>query len=170
MTHPSDPDFHPVKLTVNLEQGISLENSGVVDATAGGNLELVSGEDVAKSGPLLPITIHSVTAAGGAAGHPDGVVRILGLNGLLSGRTDSQPAVVGGNLFLEGGDTGGIGSPSAPLVIDLAAGALLEEANAGRGVYLVEKGGNLNLVTAFSASGTVSLVADGSILNANSVQ
>ena len=169
VTHPKDVGFDPVKLTVNREQGISLENSGVVDASAGGNIELVSGEDVATSGPRRPITIDRVTASGGVGGHPTGVIRILGLNGIINGRTDSQPAILGGNLFLEGGNTGAIGSLSAPLVIDLAPSALLEEANAEGSVYLVEKGGNLNLVTAFSRSGTVSLVADGSILNGNTI-
>ena len=109
VTHPTDPGFDPVELTVNLEKGISLENTGVVDATAGQNIELVSGQDVATNGPLLPITIDRVTASGGVGGHPDGVVRILGLDG-SSTAGPIRPAIIGGNLFLEGGNTGGIGS------------------------------------------------------------
>jgi hypothetical protein len=170
VAHPTDPTFNPVKLTVSLEKGFSLENTGVVDASAGGNIELVSGKDLANNGPLLPITIDQVTAAGGvSSGHAAGVVRILGLNGVVNGRTDANAAIIGGNLFLEGGNTGGIGSSSVPLVIDLAPTALLEEANAENDVYLIEKGGALDLVSAFSATGTVSLTADGSILNGNTL-
>ena len=170
VAHPADPaTFKPVRLTVNLMQGVSLENSGSVDASAGGNIDLVSGKDLANSGPILPITIDGVTATGSpVGGHPDGVVRILGLDGILNGRTDANAAIRGGNLFLEGGNTGGIGASSAPLVIDLARGALLEEANAENGVYITEPGGDLNLVTAFSQSGVVSLTSGGSILNGNS--
>ena len=56
------PSFNPVELTINLEKGISLENTGVVDATAGENIDLVSGQDVEANGPILPITIDQVTA------------------------------------------------------------------------------------------------------------
>ena len=50
---PTDPSFNPVELTINLQKGISLENTGVVDATAGQNIYLDSGQDVAKPGRTL---------------------------------------------------------------------------------------------------------------------
>ncbi len=165
-TSPTDADFNPVELTVTLEKGIALENTGVVDATAGQNLELVSGQDVANKGPILPITIDHLIAQGGAVGHPTGVTRILGLDGLLNGAA-SGINITSGNLFLEGGNTGGIGTSMAPLFIDLAPGSLLEEANAQFDVDIVEKNGSLDLVTAFSSVGNVNLTADGSILNGN---
>ena len=75
------------------------------------------------NGRIDPITIDQVTAAGGVtSGHPSGVVSILGLDGLFTGRTDYSAAISSGNLFLEGGDSSGIGLWSAPLVIDLAPG------------------------------------------------
>ena len=118
-TSPTDPNFNPVELTVTLEKGIALENSGLVDATAGENLELVSGQDAANKGPILPITIDHLIAQGGAVGHPTGVARILGLDGLLNGAA-SGINITSGDLFLEGGNTGGIGTSMAPLFIDLA--------------------------------------------------
>ncbi|MFI5455223.1 MAG: beta strand repeat-containing protein [Isosphaerales bacterium] len=166
LTFPTDPSFNPVELTVTLEKGVSLENSGLVDATAGQNIELVSGQDVVNKGPLLPITIDHLTAQGGAMGHPTGVTRVLGLDGLVNGAA-SGINITSGNLFLEGGNTGGIGTSMAPLYIDLATGSLLEEANAQFDVDIVEKNGSLDLVTAFSAVGSVNLTADQSILNGN---
>ena len=84
---PTDPSFNPVELTINLQKGISLENTGVVDATAGQNIYLDSGQDLANQGALLPITLDQVTAQGGvSSGHPDGVVRILGLDGVVNGQ------------------------------------------------------------------------------------
>ena len=109
------PHFNPVELTINLQKGISLENTGVVDATAGQNIFLESGQDVANQGALLPITLDLVTAGGGvSSGHPKGVVRILGLAGIVTGRTAGDININGGNLFLEGGDTGGIGTGLRP--------------------------------------------------------
>jgi mucin-19 len=165
---PTDPGFDPVQLTVNLQKGISLENTGVVDATAGQNLNLDSGQDVANHGPLLPIKLDVLTAMGGVSvGHPEGVVRVLGLDGIVNAQPAFGINIVGGNLFLEGGNTGGIGTSALPIVIDLASDALLEEANAQLSVYISEVNGNLNLVTAFSATGDVDLTADGSIANGN---
>ncbi len=166
---PESPDFDPVKLTVNLEKGVSIENTGVVNATAGGNIDLVSGKDIEANGPVLPINIGQVTATGGVSSpaHPAGVVRILGLDGLTNDEPTGTRNVIGGDLFLEGGDTGGIGSSIAPIVIDLAVGSLLEEANAEYDVDIDEVNGSLNLVTAASTAGSVSLTADQSILNGN---
>ena len=165
---PTDPSFNPVELTINLQKGISLENTGVVDATAGENIDLDSGQDVANQGALLPITLDLVTARGGvSSGHPDGVVRILGLAGIVNGQPAGGINIIGGNLFLEGGNTGGIGTSLLPIVIDLAPTALLEEANAELSVCISEVNGDLNLVTASSATGDVDLTAAGSILNGN---
>ncbi|MFI5454966.1 MAG: dockerin type I domain-containing protein [Isosphaerales bacterium] len=167
---PTDPSFNPVELTINLQKGISLENTGVVDATAGQNIDLDSGQDVANQGAPLPITLDLVTASGGSSsGHPDGVVRILGLAGIVNGQPAGGVNIIGGNLFLEGGNTGGIGTSLLPIVIDLAPTALLEEANAELSVSISEVNGDLNLVTAFSATGDVDLTAAGSILNGNTV-
>ena len=163
---PTSPNFNPVELVVNLQDGISLENTGLVDANAGQNIDLDSGQDVVNKGPLLPITIDHIVAQGGAVGHPTGVVRVLGLDGLINGAA-SGINITSGNLFLEGGNTGGIGTGIAPLTIDLAPGSLLEEANAQLDVDIDEKNGSLDLVTAFSATGNVNLTADGSILNGN---
>jgi hypothetical protein len=168
MVVPTDPSFNPVELTINLQKGISLENTGVVDATAGQNIDLDSGQDVANQGALLPITLDQVTAQGGVSSGPaDGVVRILGLDGIVSGAPAGDTNIEGGDLYLEGGNTGGIGTSLLPVVIDLAPTALLEEANAELSVYLSEASGDLNLVSAFSATGDVDLTAGGSILNGN---
>ncbi len=165
---PTNPAFNPVELTVSLQKGVSLENTGVVDATAGQNVYLESGQDVTIHGPILPIKIDHIVAKGGvsAPSHPDGVVRVIGLDGLVNGAT-SGINITSGNLFLEGGNTGGIGTSIAPLYIDLAPGSLLEEANAEYDVDIWEKNGDLGLVTAFSAAGNVNLTADKSILNGN---
>jgi hypothetical protein len=109
-----------------------------------------------------------VTAQGGvSSGDPAGVVRILGLAGIASGQPAGGTNIKGGDLYLEGGNTGGIGTSLLPVVIDLAPTALLEEANAELSVYLKESSGDLNLVSAFSATGDVDLTAGGSILNGN---
>ncbi len=165
---PTDPSFDPVELIINLQKGISLENTGVVDATAGQNMDLDSGQDVSNGGALLPITLDLVTANGGVSnGHPDGVVRILGLAGIVNAQPPGGVNIIGGDLYMEGGNTGGIGMSVLPIVIDLAPAALLEEANAELSVSISEVNGDLNLVTAFSATGDVDLTADGSILNGN---
>ena len=165
---PSNPSFNPVELIISLQKGISIENTALVDATAGQDINLQSGQDVANHGALLPITLDLVTAMGGvSSGHPDGVVRIQGLDGIANGQPAGGVNIIGGDLYLEGGNTGGIGTSALPIVIDLAPGALLEEANAELGVFISEVNGGLNLVTAFSATGDVDLTADGSILNGN---
>ena len=116
----------------------------------------------------MPITLDLVTAQGGvSSGHPDGVVRILGLAGVVNGQPAGGINIIGGNLFLEGGNTGGIGTSLLPIVVDLAPTALLEEANAELSVCISEMNGDLNLETAFSATGDVDLTAAGSILNGN---
>ena len=167
LDYPNVPHV-PDQIVVTLEKGVALENTGLVDATAGQNIDLVSGQDVANDGALEPIIFDQLIAQGGvSSGHADGVVRVQGLNGLINGAASGTTNILGGNLFLEGGNTGGIGTGLAPIIIDLAAGALLEEANAQLDVDIDEVNGNLNLVTAFSNVGDVNLTADGSILDGN---
>ena len=94
-------------------------------------------------------------------------MRILGLAGIVNGRPAGGVNIIGGDLFLEGGNTGGIGTSLLPIVDRPGPAALLEEANAELSVCISEVNGDLNLVTAFSATGDVDLTAAGSILNGN---
>ena len=110
---PTDPTFNPVELTVNLQKGISLENTGVVDATAGQNILLdparmwqTRGDpaDHTRSGHRRRRGLERAPQRRGAYSRP-------GRN--LTGRAAGDVNIEGGNLFLEGGDTGGIGTGAA---------------------------------------------------------
>ena len=167
VTTPADgAAFQPVELVVTLQKGIALENTGVVDATAGAEHQSRFGPGRGEQGPALADQDRSPDRPGGRHGPPHGR-DARARPERLSNAAASGINITSGNLFLEGGNTGGIGTSMAPLYIDLAPGALLEEANAQFDVYIVEKNGSLSLVTAFSAAGNVNLTADGSILNGN---
>ena len=149
------PRFNPVELTVNLQKGISLENTGVVDATAGQNIYLDSGQDVANQGALLPITLDLVTAERRRLERPPGRRGAHPRPGRRRERpagrraSTSSAAISSWKEAIPAGSARACSRSSSTW----PPTALLEEANAELSVYLSEVNGDLDLVTASSVTG-----------------
>jgi hypothetical protein len=164
-----DASHTAVQVVVNLQSGINLMAGGAVYANAGGTIALAAGEQVAQNIPAAALNIGQVIAQGGAAAgsHATGQVRIFGQAGITNATPSSGAAnVESGDLFVEGGNDGGIGTATAPLDVSIAPGSVLQDARAAQSVNIDELTGDLIVNEAFS-NADVNLTAAGSILSDN---
>ncbi|MBR4330299.1 MAG: hypothetical protein IKP71_10650, partial [Candidatus Riflebacteria bacterium] len=142
------------KATINRVNGILIDASGYLQATAKGNIYL---EDVNKNA----INITSIDSG-------DGNIRIYGKNGIYNANSDVNSTILSGkDLILESGN-GSIGSSTAPITTDMS-GYVTARSNSD--IWLYQNGANPLIISAMYAGGNISIRAMNSILSVyNGVQ
>ena len=91
-------------------------------------------------------------------------IRIKTNGGLTNAAGANATNITGGNIVLEGGDEA-VGTAANVIGIDLKGQGALTVRTA-KDIFVTERNGDLNLESAYSQSGSVTLVADGGILDA----
>ena len=134
--------------------------------SAAGKLDIVAGQ-TAFVGSEDAIQLDHATAMGGSTPSATGQLRVEGKAGITDGRAAGDTGVntQSGDLFLEGGLSGGIGSAGHPIDVLIASGFSLAAARANGDVHINAPQGDLNLQNVFSTSGDAHLSAAGSILD-----
>ncbi|MCK9258828.1 MAG: leukotoxin LktA family filamentous adhesin [Azoarcus sp.] len=125
-----------------------------VDITASTGLSAIAGDQVLL-GSESPLVISQVRSPGD--------VRIKSSDGITSTAAAGTAAIIATDMVLEGGQ-GGIGSALAPIVVDLADGALFD-ARARGDIFITELSGDMAVGTVYSQQ-DVTLSAPGAILDA----
>ncbi len=133
---------------------IRIRRQDDVDITASTGLSALAGDKVLL-GSESPLVITQVRSPGD--------VRIKSSDGISSTAPAGTAAIVATDMVLEGGQ-GGIGSALAPIVVDLADGALFD-ARARGDIFITELSGDMAVGTVYSQKG-VTLSAPGAILDA----
>ena len=126
--------------------------------SASGKLDINAGQ-TAFVGSEDSIQLDHAIAQGGSATSANGQLRIEGKGGITDGRTagDTAVNVQSGDLFLEGGLTGGIGTSSNPIEVDIASGFDLAAARADGDIYINNPVGDLSVDNVFSTAGDAHL-------------
>ena len=133
---------------------IRIRRQDDVDITASTGLTALAGNNILL-GSESPLMITQVSSRGD--------VRIKSSDGISSSAPAGTAAIVATDMVLEGGQ-GGIGSALAPIVVDLADGALFD-ARARGDIFITELSGDMDVGTVYSQQ-DVTLSAPGAILDA----
>ncbi|WP_186301646.1 leukotoxin LktA family filamentous adhesin [Denitromonas halophila] len=133
---------------------IRIRRQDDVDITASTGLTAIAGDKILL-GSEAPVVISQVRSPGD--------VRIKSSDGISSIAPAGTAAIVATDMVLEGGQ-GGIGSALAPIVVDLADGALFD-ARARGDIFITELSGDMDVGTVYSQQ-DVTLSAPGAILDA----
>jgi filamentous hemagglutinin family protein len=131
------------EITIARHEDFNVTAEVALNATAGGNLYVSSEQS---------LTVDQVQAVGEAR------IKTSETLGAVAGKSH----VLADSIVLEAGK-GDVGSAGTPMVVDLGAGKLT--ARAGRNIYIQEVTGDMVIESVF-AKGNATLVADGSILEA----
>ncbi|WP_425350937.1 beta strand repeat-containing protein, partial [Methylobacterium aquaticum] len=146
---PTNPGNLVKQVLIQGRKAVNLSASGGLDADADGQIFL---------GTQGGFKLTSVVSANGEE------IRIKAKTGITNVGDANGATVRGGNLVLEGGD-GGIGEAARVIGIDLKNTSTLTVRTA-QDIFITERSGDLNLESAYSQSGTVTLVSDtGGILD-----
>ncbi|WP_236960757.1 beta strand repeat-containing protein [Methylobacterium durans] len=141
-TDPNNPFSKITTLLIQKRKAVVLQSTGDLNVTAGGQIFVTAPGAV---------TIGKVESTAGKE------IRLKSAGGLVNGGTASATNIKGGDIVLEGGD-GAVGTAQKAIGIDLqGAGALTVRTS--QDVFVTERSGDLNLESAFSQSGNVTLVA-----------